>query len=70
MNIIALNVMQKYIRIRKVDTNRMRCGHCNGKLRMKKTIEISTIQIELIRVYLKIIYEVYGIYIEFINELF
>ena len=43
----------KYIRIRKVDTTRMRCGHCNGKLRMK-TIEISTIQIELIHVYVRL----------------
>ncbi|MBH4890409.1 hypothetical protein I6D99_12895 [Staphylococcus aureus] len=29
----------KYIRIRKVDTNRMRCGHCNGKLRMKRQLK-------------------------------
>ncbi|WP_041498063.1 SprT family protein, partial [Staphylococcus aureus] len=29
----------KYIRIRKVDTTRMRCGHCNGKLRMKKQLK-------------------------------
>ncbi|HFG0388759.1 TPA: SprT family protein, partial [Staphylococcus aureus] len=29
----------KYIHIRKVDTNRMRCGHCNGKLRMKRQLK-------------------------------
>ncbi|CAM4118579.1 SprT family protein [Staphylococcus schweitzeri] len=29
----------KYLRIRKVDTKRMRCGHCNGHLRLKKHLK-------------------------------
>ncbi len=53
MNIIALNVMQNiYVSVKLIESYALRT--LQWKIKNEKTIEISTIQIELIRVYVRL----------------